>query len=81
MESSCDETSCAVVADGHDVLSNIVASQIDIHQRFGGVVPEVASRAHIEAVNGVIARAMDEANIAPEQVSAVAIANQPGLIG
>ena len=81
IESSCDETSCAVVADGHDVLSNIVASQIDIHKRFGGVVPEIASRAHIEAINGVIASAMDAASITPEQVSAVAIANEPGLIG
>ena len=61
VESSCDETSCAVVADGCNVLSNVVASQIELHARFGGVVPEIASRAHIEAINTVIAEALDQA--------------------
>ncbi len=81
VESSCDETSCAVVADGREVLSNVVASQIDLHARFGGVVPEIASRAHIEAINTVIDQAMSESGIEPSQVAAVAVTNEPGLIG
>ncbi len=81
VESSCDETSCAVVADGRDVLANVVASQIDLHARFGGVVPEVASRAHIEAINTVIEKALEESGVAVEQISAVAATNEPGLIG
>lgn len=81
VESSCDETSCAVVADGREVLSNVVASQIDIHARFGGVVPEIASRAHIEAINTVITKALDESGITPDDISAVAVTNEPGLIG
>ncbi len=81
VESSCDETSCAVVANGSEVLSNVVASQIDLHARFGGVVPEIASRAHIEAINAVIEEALCESGVAPGDLSAVAVANEPGLIG
>ena len=81
IESSCDETACAVVANGTEVLSNCVASQIELHKRFGGVVPELASRAHIEAINSIIAAALEQAGIAPEKISAVALANEPGLIG
>jgi len=81
IESSCDETSCAVVADGRRVLSNVVASQIDLHARFGGVVPEIASRAHIEAVNTVFGEALAEASVAPADIAAVAVTCQPGLIG
>jgi N6-L-threonylcarbamoyladenine synthase len=81
IETSCDETSCAVVADGRTVLSNVVASQIDLHARFGGVVPEIASRAHIEAVNTVIAQALAASGVRPENLSAVAVTNEPGLIG
>jgi len=81
IESSCDETSCAVVADGRDVLSNVVASQIDLHARFGGVVPEIASRAHIEAVNTVFGQAMEQAGVEPGDISAVAVTREPGLIG
>ena len=81
IESSCDETACAVVADGADVLSNVVASQIDLHARWGGVVPEIASRAHIEAVNTVIERALNEAGVAATDIAAVAVTNEPGLIG
>ena len=55
IESSCDETACSIVVDGREVLSNCVASQIGLHQRFGGVVPELASRAHIEAINNIVA--------------------------
>ncbi len=81
IESSCDETSCAIVADGRDVLSNVVASQIDLHARFGGVVPEIASRAHIEAVNTVFGQALAEAAVSPKDIAAVAVTCEPGLIG
>ena len=81
VESTCDETACAVVADGRRVLSNAVATQIDLHARFGGVVPEVASRAHLEAINTVIASALADAAVRPADVAAVAVAHQPGLIG
>ena len=81
IETSCDETSCALVRGGREVLSNVVASQIDLHRRFGGVVPEIASRAHIEAINTVIAEAMDQSGAAAADVAAVAVTHQPGLIG
>ncbi|MEI7837626.1 MAG: tRNA (adenosine(37)-N6)-threonylcarbamoyltransferase complex transferase subunit TsaD [Planctomycetota bacterium] len=81
IESSCDETACALVADGRTVLANVVASQIDMHARFGGVVPEIASRAHVEAVNSVIERALTQAGVPPESLAAIAVTNQPGLIG
>lgn len=81
VESSCDETACAVVANGSRVLSNVVATQIDMHRRFGGVVPEIASRAHLEAVNTVIGEAIETANITQKNVAAVAVTHQPGLIG
>ena len=81
IESTCDETACAVVADGREVLSSVVASQIDLHARFGGVVPEIASRAHTEAIGPVISQALAQAGVAPDGIAAVAVANQPGLIG
>jgi len=81
IETSCDETACAVVVDGRDVLASVVASQIDLHARFGGVVPEIASRAHIEAIDNVIARAMRAARVEAEDIDAVAVTNEPGLIG
>ncbi|HDY65262.1 MAG TPA: tRNA (adenosine(37)-N6)-threonylcarbamoyltransferase complex transferase subunit TsaD [Phycisphaerae bacterium] len=81
IETSCDETACALVRGGREVLSNVVASQIDLHRRFGGVVPELASRAHIEAINTVIAEAMDQAAVPPSDIAAVAVTHQPGLIG
>ena len=81
VESSCDETACAVVADGRTVLSNVVASQIDIHARYGGVVPEIASRAHIEAINTVIEKALGDCGLAAGDISAVAVTKEPGLIG
>jgi len=81
IETSCDETACAVVAGGRAVLANVVASQIDLHARFGGVVPELASRAHIEAVNTVIEQALSAAGGAPDDLAAVAVTHEPGLIG
>ncbi len=79
IETSCDETAAAVVADGKEILSSVVASQALLHAQFGGVVPEIASRAHVEKILPVVALAVEEAAIAPEQIDAVAVANQPGL--
>jgi len=81
IESSCDETGAAVLRGPRVVLSNVVATQIDIHARYGGVVPEIASRAHLEAVNAVIDQALAKAGVTPAQIDAVAVANEPGLIG
>lgn len=80
IETSCDETAAAIVRNGTEILSSVVSSQIDIHQKFGGVVPEVASRAHIERIYPVIEKAIIDAKISPEQIDAVAVANQPGLV-
>ena len=81
IETSCDETAASVVMGGNDVLSSIVSSQIDIHARFGGVVPEVASRAHLESIVPVIDAAIAEAGILPTRIDAVAATAGPGLIG
>lgn len=79
IETSCDETAAAVVADGRTVKSSIVASQTKLHEKYGGVVPEIASRAHIEKIYPVIAEALAQANIDKNDIDAIAIANQPGL--
>ncbi|HXW81394.1 MAG TPA: tRNA (adenosine(37)-N6)-threonylcarbamoyltransferase complex transferase subunit TsaD [Acidimicrobiales bacterium] len=81
IETSCDETAAAVVGDGHHVLSSVVSSQTDIHATFGGVVPEIASRAHLELLGPVVKEAMDRAGVAPGDLSAVAATIGPGLIG
>lgn len=81
IETSCDETAAAVVVDGHQVLSSVVSSQIDLHARFGGVVPEIASRAHVESLTPVVARSLIEAGIRDDHVDAVAATVGPGLIG
>lgn len=81
IESSCDETSCAVVVDGRRVLSNIVSSQIDIHTRFGGVVPEVASRNHITAIDNVVAEALRVADCTLDDIDAIAVTYGAGLLG
>ena len=81
IESSCDETSCAVVEDGRIVHSNIVSSQIDIHTRFGGVVPEVASRNHITAIDNVVNLALSKANCKLKDIDAIAVTYGAGLIG
>jgi len=81
IETSCDETAAAVIGTGPVLLSNIVASQIDLHAKTGGVVPEVAARHHIEQINAVIADALSSAGIGFPQISAVAVANRPGLLG
>lgn len=81
IESSCDETSVAVIMNGDTILSNIVASQIKSHQRFGGVVPEVASRHHVEQINLCLEEALKQAEVTPEDLSAVAVTYGPGLVG
>ena len=81
IESSCDETAAAVVKNGREVLSNIISSQIVIHRKFGGVVPEIASRKHIENIMPVIDAALREANVSLEQIDAVAVTYGPGLVG
>lgn len=81
IETSCDETAASVVMGGNDVLSSIVSSQIDIHARFGGVVPEVASRAHLEALIPVVNAAIEEAGVLPSRIDVVAATAGPGLIG
>jgi len=81
VETSCDETAAALVLGGTDVVSSVVSSQIDLHAAFGGVVPEVASRAHLESLNPVVERALADAGVGPERVDAVACTVGPGLIG
>ncbi|MBB6697311.1 tRNA (adenosine(37)-N6)-threonylcarbamoyltransferase complex transferase subunit TsaD [Clostridium algidicarnis] len=81
IESSCDETAAAVVINGRQVLSNIISSQIETHKKFGGVVPEVASRKHIEAVNIVVEQALEEASMDLSDIDAIAVTYGPGLVG
>lgn len=81
IESSCDETACAVVRDGKEILSSIVSSQINVHTLYGGVVPEVASRIHVENISAVIAEALRESGVSMEEIDAVAYTQGPGLIG
>ena len=81
IETSCDETAAAVVVDGHQVLSSVVSSQVDLHAAFGGVVPELASRAHVELLTPVVAEALVEAGIDGDGVGAVAATVGPGLVG
>ena len=79
IETSCDETAAAVVADGRVVKSSVIASQTKLHEKYGGVVPEIASRAHIEKIYPVIAETIQQANITKDDIDAIAVANQPGL--
>jgi len=81
IESSCDETAAAVVKNGREVLSNIIFSQIDLHTLYGGVVPEIASRKHIEKINQVIEQALAEAHVSLDDITAIAVTYGPGLVG
>lgn len=81
IESSCDETAAAIVQDGRKILANVVASQVDVHARFGGVVPEVASRQHVEAISMVIAEALEQAGLSMDAIEGVGVTTGPGLIG
>ena len=81
IESSCDETAAAVVVNGREVLSNVISSQIDIHKLYGGVVPEIASRKHIEKINQLIQEALEESDKTMEDIDAVCVTYGPGLVG
>src|SRR5690625_1181284 len=81
IETSCDETAVAVVKNGREILANVVSSQIESHKRFGGVVPEIASRQHTDQITVVLEEAFQQANITWEQIDAIAVTEGPGLIG
>ena len=81
IESSCDETAAAIVEDGAHILSNVVVSQIDIHSSYGGVIPEIAARSHIEAIQPVINKALTDANLSWDDIDAIAVTHTPGLVG
>ena len=81
IESSCDETAAAVVENGRKVLSNVISTQIDIHTLYGGVVPEIASRKHLERINQVVKEALKQASVTLEDIDAVAVTYGPGLVG
>ena len=81
IESSCDETSVAIVKNGRDILSNVINSQIKIHQEYGGVVPEIASRCHIEVINQITKQALNEAKLRLNDIDAIAVTYGPGLVG
>lgn len=81
IESSCDETSVAIVRNGREILSNIIDTQIPIHEKYGGVVPEIASRNHIEAISRVMKKALKDADIKLEQIDAITPTYGPGLVG
>lgn len=81
IESSCDETAAAVVKNGREILSNVINTQIDIHKKYGGVVPEIASRKHIENIDGVIDEALISAGKTLDDIDAIAVTNGPGLVG
>lgn len=81
IETSCDETACAIIKNGTEILSNVVASQIESHKRFGGVVPEIASRHHVEQITIVIEEALEKANVTMDEIDAIAVTEGPGLVG
>lgn len=81
IDTSCDETAAAVVVDGREILSNIISSQIDLHRKYGGIVPELASRKHVESINYIVDQAMLESGIGFDDLGAIAVTNRPGLIG
>lgn len=81
IESSCDETAAAVVKNGREVLSNVIYSQIDLHTLYGGVVPEIASRKHIEKINQVVEKALTDAGVTLQEITAIAVTYGPGLVG
>ncbi len=81
IESSCDETAASVVKNGSEILSNVISSQIDIHSVYGGVVPEIASRKHTEAITGVVSKALESAGCTLKDISAIAVTAGPGLVG
>jgi len=81
IESSCDETAAAVLRNGSDLLSNVIATQNEVHSKYGGIVPELAGRSHVEQIHGVVQRALDEANVSLKDVDLIAATMGPGLVG
>lgn len=81
IETSCDETAASVVKDGRHILSNVISTQIEIHKKFGGVVPEIASRKHLEIINAVIDEAMEKAGVSFDELDAIGVTYAPGLVG
>ena len=81
IETSCDETAASVVADGRFAMSNVISSQIDIHTAYGGVVPEIASRKHLERINDVIGKALDDAGVSAGEIDLIGVTYGPGLVG
>ena len=81
LETSCDETSAAVIQDGRQILSNIISTQVPIHRKFGGVVPEIASRQHIEYVMPIIKEALDTAHVSLQEIDHIGVTYGPGLVG
>src|SRR5690625_2273506 len=81
IETSCDETAVAIVKNGTEIISNVVASQIDSHKRFGGVVPEIASRHHVEQMTLVLEESFNQAELSWDQIDAVSVTEGPGLVG
>ena len=81
IESSCDETAIAILKNNQELLANVISTQIAIHQKFGGVMPEVASRLHVENISCVLKEALEQAKIKMEDVTAIAVTSGPGLIG
>ncbi|MBI3236826.1 MAG: tRNA (adenosine(37)-N6)-threonylcarbamoyltransferase complex transferase subunit TsaD, partial [Chlamydiales bacterium] len=81
IETTCDETACAIVRDGREILSNVVLSQIDAHRKYGGVFPELASRLHIDHIIPVVEAALKEADLQSDEIDLIAVAKGPGLIG
>ena len=81
IESSCDETAAAVVEDGRKIISSVVSSQVEEHKKYGGVVPEIASRRHCENINGVVEKALADANLSLNELDGIAVTHAPGLIG
>ena len=81
VESSCDETAVALVEDGRKILTDCIASQVELHKLYGGVVPEIASRKHVEAISGLAEQAIQNAGISKKEIDAVAVTYAPGLIG
>src|SRR3954453_6424585 len=81
IESSCDETAAAVVRDGQEILSSVIASQVELHRPWGGVVPELASREHLEKIEPVVTEALQKAKVSLHDIDAIAVTQGPGLIG
>lgn len=81
IETTCDETACAIVKDGREILSSVISSQIELHAQFGGVVPELSCRRHVDVIIPIIEQALKEANLSLEQIDLIAVAHGPGLIG